>query len=52
MKGWNFETYNLDGTTGMDYTYSYPNRKLSIMYQNPETVKEAQKRINQVLNEK
>ena len=52
MKGWNFETYNLDGNTGMDYTYSYPNRKLSIMYQNPETVKEAQKRINQVLNEK
>ena len=52
MKGWTFETFNLDGNTGMDYTYSYPNQKLSVMYQNPTKIKEAQTKIKEALNEK
>ena len=52
MKGWTFETFNLDGNTGMDYTYSYPNQKLSVMYQNPTKIKEAQAKIKEALNEK
>ena len=51
MTKWNIETYNLNGTTGSDYTYSYPNQLLSIMYPDYNTVEEAKIRINKLLNE-
>lgn len=52
MSKWTIVNANLDGTTGMTYTYSSPGRKLSVMYPNEKTVETAKKQINDVLNEK
>lgn len=49
MAKWTVETYNLDGTTGMTYTYSYPNQLLSVMYPDETTVGIAKLKIKQVL---
>ena len=49
MASWTVETYNLDGTTGMTYTYSYPNQALSVMYPDETTVETAKAKIKQVL---
>lgn len=51
MSKWTIVNANLDGTTGMTYTYSSPGRKLSVMYPNEKTVEAAKKQINDVLNE-
>ena len=50
MSSWDIETSNLDGTTGMAYTYSYPNQKLSVMYPNEETINTAKLKIDAILN--
>lgn len=52
MSKWTIINANLDGTTGMTYTYSSPGRKLSVMYPNEKTVENAKQQINDVLNEK
>lgn len=52
MPSWNIETQNLDGTTGMTYTYSYPSQPLSVMYQNEETINAARVRLQEVLTAK
>ena len=52
MRGWKFETSNLNGSTGMEPCYSFPRGKLSVMYQNPKTIDAAKKKIKEVLEEK
>jgi len=52
MRGWNFETANLNGTGGMEPCYSFPNSRLSVMYQDQETINAAKLKIKEVLNEK
>ena len=50
MAAWTVETYNLDGTTGMTYTYSYPSQPLSVMYPDEVTVETARAKIKQILS--
>ena len=50
MAKWTVETYNLDGPTGMTYTYSYPNQLLSVMYPDETTVETAKQKIKQILS--
>ena len=52
MPSWKVESQNLDGTTGMTYTYSYPSQPLSVMYEDAESIAAAKKKITEVLNEK
>ncbi len=52
MKKWSFETYNINGTGALDYTYSYPNQKLYVMYPDTVTIDEAIKKLNDVMDEK
>lgn len=52
MRGWKFETSNLNGSTGMEPCYSFPRGKLSVMYQNQKTIDAAKKKIKEVLEEK
>jgi len=49
MSKWNVNTYNVNGTSGMDYTYSYPNQKLSIMYPDYSTITSAKNKLKHVL---
>ena len=51
MRGWNFATSNLNGSGGMAYTYSYPKRKLSVMYPNQKTIDKAKAKIKEVMGE-
>lgn len=50
MAKWTVETYNLDGPTGMAYTYSYPSQLLSVMYPDEATVETARQKIKQILS--
>lgn len=52
MRGWKFETSNLNGSTGMEPCYSFPKGKLSVMYQNQKTIDAAKSKIKKVLEEK
>ena len=52
MRGWKFETSNLNGSTGMEPCYSFPKSKLSVMYQNKKTIDAAKNKIKEVLEEK
>ena len=49
MTPWTVETYNLNGTTGMDKTYSYPSQNLSIMYPDTTTIETAKQKIAEAL---
>ncbi|MDO5481392.1 MAG: LCP family protein [Candidatus Saccharibacteria bacterium] len=49
MTPWKMMTANLDGTTGMTYTYSSPGQQLSVMYPNEETILKATEAIKVVL---
>ena len=49
MKKWTINTYNVSGTSASDYTHSYPNQKLSVMYPNYSTVETAKTKINEIL---
>ena len=44
---WKIESYNLNGTDGMDYTFSYPSKKLYVMNPDEDSVKEAQTKIKE-----
>ncbi|MBQ3309622.1 LCP family protein [Candidatus Saccharibacteria bacterium] len=50
MAKWTIETYNLNGTTGGAYTYSYPNQTLSVMFPDANTINIAKNKIKAVLN--
>ena len=52
MTPWTLLSANLDGTTGMTYTYSSPGQALSVMYPDEETIEEAEKAIKAVLEGK
>lgn len=49
MASWNITSYNLDGSDGSEYTYSYPTQELYVMNPNEETVTEAQSLIDKVI---
>ena len=49
MPKWNIETYNLNGTTGGAYTYSYPNQTLSVMFPDQSTIDNAKAKIKAVM---
>ena len=49
MATWNITSYNLDGSDGSEYTYSYPNSKAYVMLPYEETVTEAQDLIDKVI---
>ncbi len=50
MSKWTVESYNLNGTTGGAYTYSYPSQTLSVMFPDQSTVDLAKKKIDAVIN--
>ena len=52
MPSWEFITANLDGTGGMEPTYSYPNSSLSVMYPKQQSIDDAKAKIDEILNEK
>lgn len=52
MESWEFITSNLNGTGGMEPTYSYPNSSLSVMFPDQKTVEEAKAKIKEILEEK
>ena len=52
MRGWNFESSNLDGSGSLQPTYSYPYQNLYVMYPNEDSITTAKTRIQEVLNEK
>ncbi len=43
---WEINTFNLDGSNGYEYTYSYQTQKLYVMIPNEKTVLEAQEKID------
>ncbi len=49
---WQIESYNLEGTDGRELTYSYPSKSLYVMIPDEDSVKEAQNKIKEFLNEK
>ncbi|MBR5621156.1 LCP family protein [Candidatus Saccharibacteria bacterium] len=49
MAKWTIESYNLDGTTGGAYTYSYPSQILSVMHPDEATVETAKQKIHATL---
>lgn len=49
MAKWSVETYNVNGSDGMEYTASFPTQKSYVMYPDYSTVNEAKKKINDVL---
>ena len=51
MRGWNFITSNLDGTSGNAPTYSYPKSSLSVMYPNQKTIDTAKAKIKEIMSE-
>ena len=51
MRGWEFVTSNLNGSGGMEPCYSFPNSKLSVMYQDQQTIDAAKAKIKEVLEE-
>lgn len=49
MAKWTIDSYNLDGTGGSAYTYSYPNQLLYVMYPDQTTVDTAKQKIKAIL---
>ena len=49
MASWNITSYNLNGSDGYDYTYSYPSSQAYVMVPDEETVLEAQDLIDRVI---
>ncbi len=52
MRGWEFETTNLDGSNSMAKTYSFPKQDLYVMIPNQKTVTTAKEKIQEYLNDK
>ena len=51
MSSWHISSYNVDGTGGLQPTYSYPNQNLYVMNPNMERVSAAVQKLNEVLDE-
>ncbi len=51
MRGWEFETQNLDGTNSMGKTRSFPNQNLFVMIPNQKTINQAKEKIKEYLEE-
>lgn len=49
MRPWTITTYNLDGSTGMALTHSYPGQYLSVMHPDWNTVETAKVKIQEIL---
>ena len=49
MRGWEFETQNLDGSNSMAKTYTFPKQDLYVMIPNKKTVEAAKKKIQEYL---
>ena len=49
MRGWSFETQNLDGSNSMAKTYSFPKQDLFVMIPNQKTVEAAKEKISEYL---
>lgn len=49
MPKWNIQSVSVDGTCGREYTYSIRSRKVSVMYPNEDTIKEAKEDIQTIL---
>ena len=49
MAKWEITPYNVTGKGAMDYTYSYPHQKLSVIKPNYDTVNTAKTKIKEVL---
>jgi len=47
---WTFESVSVDGTGGTDYTYSYPNQRLWVMYPDEDSVNYAKEAIKAVMD--
>ena len=52
MPSWNVDAINLDGTGASDYTYSGGSRKLYVMQPDINTINNAKKVINEIINGK
>ena len=52
MPHWEVVTSNLDGSSAMKPTYSYPNQDLSVMIPDQTTIDAANAKIEEILNEK
>ncbi len=52
MPTWTIETNNLTGTDSSNYTYSYSAGKLYVMEPDEQSIKEAQVKIDKILEEK
>lgn len=50
MAKWKVEIYNINGTSALDYTYSYPNQQLYIMHADTATITEAKKKLDEFSN--
>lgn len=50
MPAWQIESISLDGTSSMNYTYSYSSQKLYVMEPDMETVEEAKEKIEEIMN--
>ena len=48
---WSVNTYAVDGTGAMMYTYSYPNQRLYVMLPDQATVNTAKQKISELLGE-
>lgn len=51
-KKWNVSSIALDGTNGMEYTYSYKGGRLYVMIPNQETINSAKEKIDEVFDGK
>ena len=51
MRGWEFETQNLDGSNSMAKTYTFPKQDLYVMIPNQKTVNAAKEKIQEYLND-
>lgn len=49
MRGWEFESQNLDGSNSMAKTYTFPKQDLYVMIPNKKTVEAAKKKIQEYL---
>ncbi len=50
MRGWDIETYSLDGSGSTEAVYSIPGAYAYVMIPDQETVDEAKRKINEVIN--
>ena len=48
-KGWKFDSISVDGTNASRFTYTYPSQELYVMIPKTDTIEEAKKAINAVL---